>query len=168
MLVPFNNLDIRVIMDQHNQDKINELHPKLRPIAQVAWQESEDTMPDNTKLWIDQAYRTFSESDALYAQGRTTKGEVVTNAKAGQSYHNYALAFDFHMITNGKDDWQVGPLWMKVVSIMKSHGFTWGGDFSGSFKDMPHFELRFGYNWKDLLAKHNAKNFIEGTEYVNI
>lgn len=154
-------------MSPHNQEKINELHPKLRPLAQTAWQECEDAMPDNVNLWIDQAERTFAESDALYAQGRTAPGEIVTNAKAGQSYHNYALAWDFHMITNGKDDWQVGPLWMNVVAIMKKYGFAWGGDFL-TIKDMPHFEMRFGYNWRDLLAKYNAKDFIAGTNYVNI
>jgi hypothetical protein len=154
-------------MSPHNQEKINELHPKLRPIAQIAWQECEDAMPGNTELWIDQAYRTFADSDALYAQGRTAPGSIVTNAKAGQSYHNYALAWDFHMITNGKDDWQVGPLWMKVVAIMQKHGFTWGGTFT-TIKDNPHFEMRFGYNWRDLLAKHNSGDLISGTTYVNI
>lgn len=154
-------------MEPHNQEKINELHPKLSPIAQTAWQECEDAMPENTKLWIDQALRTFDESDALYAQGRTAPGSIVTNAKAGQSYHNYGLAFDFHMITNGKDDWQVGALWMKVVEIMKSHGFTWGGSFK-TILDQPHFELTFGYNWRALLGKYNANDFITGTNYVTL
>lgn len=154
-------------MLQHNLDKINELHPKLREEAKKAWEECEAAMPTNVKLWIDQAYRTFEQSNDLYAQGRTKPGSIVTNAAAGASYHNYALAWDFHMITNGKDDWSIGPLWMKVVAIMKSHGFIWGGDFK-TIKDAPHFEKTFGYSWKQLLILHNAKKFIPGTTYVAI
>lgn len=143
-------------MSPHNLTKLNELLPKLRPLAIKAWQECEDAMPSNVKLYIDQAYRTFDQSHKLYLQGRFgNPGPIVTNADAGSSYHNYGLAFDFHMITNGKDDWQVGPLWLKVISIMKQHGFTSGNDFK-SLKDAPHFEMRFGYNWRNLLALHNS------------
>lgn len=39
--------------------------------------------------------RTMEEQAALYAIGRTSPGKVVTKAKAGQSYHNYGLAFDW-------------------------------------------------------------------------
>jgi hypothetical protein len=44
----------------------------------------------------------------------------------------------------------------------------WGGHFPMGFHDDPHFENRYNWNWRDLLAKHNAKDFIPGTEYVNI
>jgi hypothetical protein len=37
-----------------------------------------------------------------------------------------------------------------------------------SFNDLPHLEMSFGYNWRDLLKKYNAKDFIPGTVYVNI
>jgi hypothetical protein len=46
-----------------------------------------------------QGVRTFAEQDALYAQGRTRKGLRVTNAKGGQSYHNYGLAADCALLT---------------------------------------------------------------------
>lgn len=154
-------------MDQRSLDNLNTLHPKLKDIAISAWTEAQDAMPDNTKIVVVQGLRTFEESDKLYAQGRTAPGSIVTNAKAGQSYHNYGLAFDFAMITNGKDDYVIGPNWMKVVAIMKKHGMDWGGDFD-SIKDNPHFENRFNHNWRDLLVLHNAGNFISGTTYVNI
>ncbi len=154
-------------MDQRSQQNLNTLHPKFRPLAIAAWQEAQAAMPANVQIIVIQGLRTFAESDALYAQGRTAPGPIVTNAPAGASYHNYGLAFDFAMVTNGKDDYIVGPNWMKVVAIMKNHGMTWGGDFP-NLKDDPHFENRFGYNWRDLLAKHNAGDFIQGTNYVNI
>lgn len=155
-------------MDQRSIDELNTLHPKFRPSAIQAWMEAQAAMPDNVKIVIVQALRTFAESDALYAQGRTVPGNIVTKAAAGQSYHNYGLAFDFAMITNGKEDYTVGPNWLKVVSIMESHGMTWGGHFPDGFHDDPHFENRYGYNWRELLAKHNAGDFIIGTQFVNI
>lgn len=154
-------------MDQRSLDQLNTLHPKLRQSAIDAWTEAQTAMPTNVQIIVSQGLRTFEESDALYAKGRTEPGPIVTNAKAGQSYHNYGLAFDFAMITNGKDDYVVGPNWMKVVAIIKQHGFDWGGDFT-NLKDYPHFENRFGYNWRDLLRLHDQGKFIPGTSYVQI
>lgn len=154
-------------MDTRSLQQINTLHPKWRPMVLAAWQEAQDAMPDNVKIIIVQGLRSMAESDALYAQGRTKPGKIVTNAPGGSSYHNYGLAFDFAMITNGKDDYVVGPNWMKVVNIMESHGMTWGGTFP-TIVDDPHFENRFGHNWRELKAKYDAKDFIKGTEYVNI
>jgi peptidoglycan L-alanyl-D-glutamate endopeptidase CwlK len=154
-------------MDQRSLDNLNTLHPKFRPSAIQAWTEAQAAMPDNVQIIVIQGLRSFAESDALYAQGRTAPGPIVTNAPAGESYHNYGLAFDFAMVTNGKDDNVVGPHWMKVVEIMKAHGMTWGGDFP-HLQDNPHFENKFGYGWRDLLAKHNAGDFIPGTTYINI
>lgn len=154
-------------MDTRSLNNLGTLHPKLRGLAIAAWQEAQNAMPDNTKIIVVQGLRSMAESDKLYAQGRTAPGPVVTNAPGGSSYHNYGLAWDFAMVTNGKDDNVVGPLWMKVVAIMKAHGMAWGGDFA-SIQDDPHFENRFGHNWRDLLAKYKAGDFIPGTQYVNI
>lgn len=155
-------------MDTRSLNNLNTLHPKLRLSAINAWTIAQAAIPSNVQIIVVQGLRTFAESDALYAQGRTAPGDIVTKAKAGQSYHNYGLAWDFAMITNGKVDNIVGPNWMKVVEIMKLHGMTWGGDFPEGFHDNPHFENKFGHNWRDLLAKHNEGDFIEGTTYVNI
>jgi len=154
-------------MDQQSLTQLTTLHPKFRDSAIQAWEEAQAAMPDNVKIIVTQGYRTFEESDKLYAKGRTEPGPRVTNSKAGQSYHNYGLAFDFEMITNGKPDWVVGPNWMKVVEIMKKHGMAWGGDFK-SILDTPHFENRFGYNWRDLLQLHQQGRVIPGTKYVDI
>lgn len=40
-------------------------------------------------------FRSFEEQLALFAQGRTKPGRIVTKAKPGESYHNYGLAFDW-------------------------------------------------------------------------
>lgn len=155
-------------MDQRSISNLSTLHPKFQPSAVQAWEEAQGAMPANVKIIVVQGLRSFAESDALYAQGRTAPGDIVTKAAAGQSYHNYGLAFDFAMVTDGRDDNAVGLNWLKVVSIMESHGMYWGGHFPMGFHDDPHFENRYGYNWRDLLAKHNAGDFIPGTAFVNI
>lgn len=155
-------------MDTRSQAIIDGLHPKFKPSVQAAWEEAQAAMPSNVQIILISGMRSFAESDALYAQGRTAPGEIVSKAKAGQSYHNYGLAFDFSMLTNGKEDDVVGPNWMKIVAIMKSHGMTWGGDFPEGFHDDPHFENKYGFGWRELLAKHNAGDFIPGTTFVNI
>ncbi len=167
-------------MDATSLALLNKLHPKIKDDAILAWTECQTQLLDhpNVHIVVNQSYRSFAESDALYALGRTvvnhdgqsaTKpmGNKVSNSKAGQSYHNYALAFDFQMITNGHLDWSVGPLWKRVVATMKSHGWTWGGDFTTIY-DAPHFEKTLGHKWKDLLVKHNNGDFIPGTVFVNI
>lgn len=155
------------------------LHPKIRDKAIDAYHEAVNTTPAGIHPFITQTVRTFEESDHLYQLGRTIvnpdgksakkpMGNIVSNAKAGQSWHNYALGLDFVIQKNGKESWDVDANWMVVVNIFKAHGFTWGGDFSGSFKDYPHLENKLGYTLSQMQAKHAAKDFILGTEYLNL
>ena len=148
-------------------DKLNQLHPKLRAIAIKAYNEAVLATPAGIHPVVDQTYRSFAESDKLYQQGRTMPGEIISNAKAGQSWHNWALALDFHLVINGKDSWDVDENWMKVVNIFKAANFNWGGDFPGKFKDYPHLECKMGQTLNSLMSSYEAKNFIEGTEYIN-
>lgn len=92
---------------------------------------------------VNPCFRSKAEQDALYAQGRTKPGQIVTNAKGGQSNHNYGVAVDLCLYTSdGKNVvWETTTKrWLRVVAIAKSVGFKWGGDWT-SFKDYPHFEL---------------------------
>lgn len=91
---------------------------------------------------VAQGYRSIAEQNALYAQGRTTPGAIVTRAQGGQSNHNFGVAVDFFLydgdITKAK--WIIDADFCKVVVEMKKQGFDWGGDWTGFF-DGPHFEL---------------------------
>ena len=105
---------------------------------------------------ITDGLRTFSEQDELYAQGRTSPGSIVTNAKAGYSFHNFGLAIDFVLISSGYDmkadvDGDGTADWSEVVEVAKELGFAWGGDWK-SFKDNPHFEMTFGLTCAQLRA----------------
>lgn len=154
--------------DQKSIDKLNLLHPAIRQDALDAYNCAVQNTPSNIHPVIDETVRSFERSDQLYAQGRTVPGEIVSNSKAGQSYHNYGMAIDFHLLINGKDIWdETNPSWMIVVNCFKAKGFKWGGDFL-TFKDYPHLEKTEGYNWRALLALHDAKKFIPGETYVDL
>lgn len=108
------------------------------------------------EIRITQGFRTTEEQNALYAQGRTTPGPIVTNARGGQSYHNYSLAIDFVLIKGGYNMQYDGDSdgiadWVEVVTEAKALGFAWGGDWK-SFKDDPHFEMSFGLSLADLRS----------------
>ena len=155
-------------METQSIAQLQTLHPLIRAKAIDAYNECVKATPKGIHPYITEGYRSFERSAALYAQGRTKPGQIVSNAKAGQSYHNYGLSFDMAIQVNGKFDWSVNHNWMVCVNIFKAHGFFWGGDFSGKFKDYPHFENRFGLNWREMLKRHEAKDFITGTTYIRI
>jgi peptidoglycan L-alanyl-D-glutamate endopeptidase CwlK len=96
---------------------------------------------------ITEGYRSIERQNALYAQGRTTPGQIVTNAKGGQSFHNYGVAVDFVFKKEGYNASE--ELWQTLGAVGRSQGFDWGGDWVG-FKDRPHMELKLGYTLKDF------------------
>jgi len=169
-------------MDQITIDRIKLLHPSIRQEVMNIYVNEVCAALTNSTCRFAYTIRTFDEQTALYNQGRTVLfdkngkrlGKVI-NAKAGQSFHNYGLAFDIVLIKDSKASWDTlvdfdkdGKAdWMEVVAIFKKHGYVWGGDFK-SIKDAPHFEKTFGYNSSQLLAKHTNKDFIPGTNYVKL
>jgi hypothetical protein len=139
--------------DSVTNKKIEKLHPKIRCSVKNFINEVEKTM--GIKLRVIQGFRTYAEQDALYAQGRTTGGSKVTNAKGGQSNHNFGLAIDVAEIKNGKIDWnEQEKVLPKVAPIGKKWGFEWGGDWK-SLKDKPHFEMMFGKSLSELRKLYN-------------
>jgi len=92
------------------------------------------------KLLITETWRTTAEQNALYAQGRTTPGRIVTNARGDsfQSPHQWGVAFDFCKNVRGQE-FSDTAFFNNVGAIAKSIGLFWGGDFR-SFIDRPHLE----------------------------
>lgn len=164
------------VMDKPTLDKIALLHPEIRWEVEELIRKANDLISPEITIRIVQGLRTIEEQNELYAQGRTKPGKIVTNAKFGQSYHCYGLAFDFAFLVNGKEiswdtnkDWDKDliPDWMEVVNVFKSAGYAWGGDWK-SIVDKPHIQKNFGYTWRQLLEKYNKEYFIPGTQYVNL
>ncbi len=120
---------------------LNLLKPKVKLLAEELIKESKKA---GVQIILVQGFRSREEQDALYAKGRTEKGKIVTNAKGGQSFHNYGVAFDVCPIVNGKVTWKYAELFKKVGSIGESIGLEWGGNWK-KFKDLPHFQYTAGY-----------------------
>lgn len=101
-------------------------------------------------LLVTSTYRDNESQNALYAQGRTTPGKIVTNAKAGQSFHNYRCAVDVVPLVAGKPRWDVkDQVWQTVGKLGKEAGLEWAGDWK-RFKEYPHFQYTGGLTLAQL------------------
>jgi peptidoglycan L-alanyl-D-glutamate endopeptidase CwlK len=103
--------------------------------------------------------RSWAVQSALYAQGRTKPGKIVTNARAGQSKHNRknqkgepaSEAFDAVPLLHGKPIWEdprdkdSDPAndfgWRVMGEVAAELGLTWYGRPGSPFREMPHFQL---------------------------
>jgi peptidoglycan L-alanyl-D-glutamate endopeptidase CwlK len=108
--------------------------------------------------------------NALYARGRSrtvltaaglkgiqpAQGPIVTNAKGGESYHQYACAFDVVPLRNGKLVWGTegmdGDLWEELGQIGEACGLEWAGRWKGKMREMAHFQYRAGLLLADFRA----------------
>lgn len=83
-------------------------------------------------------YDTYGKQMSLWAKGRTQPGPKVTNAKPGQSAHNFGLAVDYVLDSNPKatgiqPDWRLGA-YTTLVEEAKKLGLHSGIDYN----DAPH------------------------------
>lgn len=99
---------------------------------------------------ISQSLRSKAEQDAIYAQGRTKPGQIVTQAPYPQSLHCWGVAFDIAVVINGKANW-TAAYYKMLGPIGESCGLTWGGRWT-SFPDLPHYQLP-GYKWSQLVTR---------------
>jgi peptidoglycan L-alanyl-D-glutamate endopeptidase CwlK len=133
--------------------RIQDLHPSIQPMV---GQTLDNAAADGIQLVVTQGLRTMEEQQALYDQGRTAPGKIVTNAKPGSSWHNFGLAFDVAIVdANGNPSWpEDNALWARVGAAGKAAGLVWGGDFT-QFVDRPHFEYHPGLTLSD--ARNGAR-----------
>jgi len=129
-----------------SSNSINSLNPY---VAQLARRFLNLTKANNLDVRILIAFRSWDEQDRLYAQGRTTPGKVITNARGGESYHNWGLAFDAAPFENGVISNNTA-LYEKMGRLGEQVGLKWGGSFK-DIVDLPHFQYDFGLNTEDLL-----------------
>ena len=152
---PTNNLRT---FDSRSEANIMTLLPK----AQIAARKFLAAVRDagiNAK--IISGNRTWAEQDALYAIGRTTQRNrsKVTNARGGQSNHNFGIAWDIG-IFDGATYHAKSPRYAQAGAIGRKQGLEWGGDWK-SFQDTPHYNLRTGLTTAQLRAA-----FLKGQPYV--
>lgn len=163
--------------------RIDALHPQIKEeVLDIYKYQIVPTLSSNVYCRFAYTLRTFEQQNEMYAQGRTKLFDnlgkrvgKITNAKGGQSYHNYGLALDIVLINGRNASWSDSidfdndgvADWMEIVKIFKDNGWEWGGDWIGLI-DKPHFQKTFGYSWQQLFEKYNTKQFIPGTNYVKL
>lgn len=136
------------------------LHPDLIRLLEAA---IIDTPVDFT---ITSGVRSTKEQQALYAQGRTTKGGIVTQADGIKNKSNHQAkadglghAFDFCPYINGALNWNATGAFIAIALHIKETAkelgirVRWGADWDNdgitkaqgdkdeSFVDLPHIEL---------------------------
>lgn len=131
-----------------NSRKIEDLHPY---VAKLAKQFVAAAKKEGIDVLITSTYRDAESQNAIYAQGRTKPGKIVTNAKAGQSWHNYRLAFDVVPIVNGKAMWNDMRTFKRLGAIGVGIGLEWAGNWK-TFKEYPHFQWTGGLSLAQLRA----------------
>jgi peptidoglycan L-alanyl-D-glutamate endopeptidase CwlK len=96
--------------------------------------------------------RTYAEQDALAAQR-----PKVTNAKGGQSNHNFGIAWDVGIFENGKyfegKPGKEDKAYVELGQLIKTNmaGVEWGGNWT-SFVDKPHYQLATGKTVSQIRA----------------
>ena len=113
------------------------LLPHVRPYARALYFKARD---NGITINIISGTRTYAEQDALYAQGRTKAGNIVTNARGGYSNHNFGIAFDIGVFS-GNRYLPESPLYKAVGALGMELGLEWGGNWK-TIVDQPHFQLR--------------------------
>lgn len=130
-----------------NSRDLNELNPETKEKAEKFIQTCKDKGID---ILVTSTYRDMESQAALYAQGRTTEGKIVTNAKAGESFHNYRCALDIVPLVNGKPDWDGShPVWAQIGLIGQDCGLEWAGNWV-HFKELAHFQFTNGLTLEEL------------------
>jgi peptidoglycan LD-endopeptidase CwlK len=142
--------------------RLEDLHPDLEPKARAFLAECERL---GISVLITCTYRSHEEQAALYTQGRTKPGRVVTWAKPGESLHNatgpggepMARAFDFVVLRHGKLIWGTGgngldndpsdddtddlELWQRAGAVGEVLGLSWAGRWPRDKREYPHLEM---------------------------
>jgi len=120
--------------------KIEDLEPQA---AELCHRFIDACKAHGIDILITSTYRDFEAQAALYAQGRTAPGKIVTNAAPGQSWHNWKCAFDFAPIVNGKIPWNDAKLFTRCGVIAESVGLEWAGRWK-SFRELAHCQFTHG------------------------
>ena len=117
------------------------------PVAERARQLLSKCANEGIDLLVTCTYRDFEAQTRLYAQGRVKPGQIVTWARAGDSWHNWKRAFDIVPMRHGKPVWSVRgedrKVWLRIGEIGVECGLEWGGNWK-RHPDFPHFQDKMG------------------------
>jgi peptidoglycan L-alanyl-D-glutamate endopeptidase CwlK len=135
--------------DERTEKNLATLLPKAAAVARVFLQAVAEYLEGTGVVAkVISGTRTYAEQNALYAQGRTAPGRIVTKARGGYSNHNFGVAFDIGLFHDGKylDE---SPIYRKLGPIGEAAGLEWGGRWAG-MTDEPHYQIATGLTLAQL------------------
>ncbi len=143
-------------VDPRSEKTIATLLPPVQPYARALVHKAATV---GITIKVISGLRTYAEQDALYAQGRTAPGPIVTKARGGYSNHNFGIAFDIGVF-EGTRYLPESPKYKAVGALGVDLGLEWGGNWK-TLVDQPHYQLR--PDWaaelaeKEMLAEMRAR-----------
>lgn len=144
-------------VDARSERHIWTLHPKAQDAARTFLTKVRDAGIDAR---IISGTRTYAEQNARYKQGRFgNPGRKVTNARGGQSNHNFGVAWDIGIFDHGAYLGE-SPLYKEAANIRLVPGLEWGGNWE-TFKDQPHYQLPTGLSMAAV-----RQHFEDGLAFV--
>lgn len=143
------------MIDERSEKNISTLNPKVQPVMrEFVLACKEHFAAKGIDVRAISGNRTWAEQDALYAKGRTAPGPRVTNARGGQSNHNYGLAIDLGLF-KGTKYLDESPLYKEIgMVVAKFPQLEWGG--SWKFVDEPHVQFKVPYTLAQLSERVKA------------
>jgi len=136
-------------MSKQDRD-LSKLHPEFRRRLMLAFDRYRRLYGTDDPPFVTEGYRSPERQTELYAIGRTKPGRKVTNARAGESIHQYGLAADIAFTYSLYSDLEK---FINFGRIAEGVGLISGAFWTGGFTDNPHIQA-------DITA-HDAK---EGKE----
>lgn len=133
---------------------------KLEPFVVAA---QELMAKRNVTVEVISGLRSWQQQAALYAQGRTKPGRIVTKARAGSSWHNYGLAIDLGLFQAGvyldeKKPALADVIYNQLGNLAAEHGIEWAGNWK-SFPEGPHFQVTFGLSLAAARERMEANGY---------
>lgn len=134
--------------DERSERNLLTLQPRVEEIAR-RWLNNVRGLGIN--MVVICGTRTFEEQQAIYDQGRTKPGKIVSYTRPGRSMHNYGLAWDAVLFVDGKPIWD-GEHLEVCGNIASELGIEWGGTWR-KFRDSPHYQYTSGQTLDELLMR---------------
>ena len=147
----------KTLADERSERNIVTLLAEVQPLARTL---IESAAAIGIAIKVISGTRTYDEQNALYEQGRSKAGRIVTNARGGYSNHNFGVAFDIGVFEGGRylDE---SPAYKAVGALGMKLGLEWGGNWK-TIQDEPHFQLRPAWaremSERDMLAELRRRN----------
>ncbi len=162
------------LFDARTEANLETLDPKAVPMARQFLCLAKATAATmGCDVIVISGNRSYAEQNALFAKGRNSAGkviskkDVVTNARGGQSNHNFRIAFDVGIflgkvyLDDGTKEQQLraSKVHKAISEAAAECGLEWGGSWT-SIVDQPHYQVRTGKTTAQLRALYDTKGSV--------